>query len=62
MLAPVLESLKEREKRILRLRFVEGMSQREIAHQVGLSEMQISRLLTQILEHRRNGIGELPSR
>ena len=40
----------EREQRILEMRFVDDMTQSEIAAQVGVSQMQISRLLRQSLE------------
>ena len=36
--------LDEREWRVLRLRFVDQMTQREIGHQLGVSQMQISRI------------------
>jgi RNA polymerase sigma-B factor len=42
--------LPAREQRILRLRFVEDMTQSEIATEIGVSQMQISRLLRQSLE------------
>jgi RNA polymerase sigma-B factor len=45
-----LPSLPERERRILRMRFVEEMTQSEIAAQVGISQMQISRVLHRSLE------------
>jgi RNA polymerase sigma-B factor len=50
MLGPALRHLPEREQRILRMRFVEDMTQSEIAAKVGVSQMQISRLLRQSLE------------
>ena len=36
--------LDEREWQVLRLRFVDQMTQREIGHQLGVSQMQISRI------------------
>lgn len=45
--------LPPREQRIVMLRFVEEMTQAEIASQVGLSQMQVSRLLARSLEHLR---------
>ena len=41
-----LECLSPRYQEILRLRFFEGLSQSEIATQVGLSQMHVSRLLS----------------
>ncbi|HEY7476882.1 MAG TPA: sigma-70 family RNA polymerase sigma factor, partial [Actinomycetota bacterium] len=39
----------ERERRILYLRFFEGMTQSEIADEVGISQMHVSRMITQSL-------------
>jgi RNA polymerase sigma-B factor len=41
--------LSEREREVVRLRFVEDLLQREIAERVGCSQMQVSRILTQAL-------------
>jgi len=62
MLRPVLRTLCERDRRILRMRFCEGMTQREIAARIGVTQMQVSRLLTRILGQLRSGVGELPPR
>jgi len=43
--APLVEALPERERRVLFLRFARDMTQTEIAEQVGCSQMQVSRLL-----------------
>jgi RNA polymerase sigma-B factor len=48
-LAPLLAALPERERKILLLRFFGGLTQTEIAAQVGLSQMHISRLLSRTL-------------
>jgi len=53
MLRPMLESLPERERQILLLRFVAGKTQTEIAAIVGVSQMQVSRLVARSLEHLR---------
>lgn len=50
LLGSAVRCLPEREQRILRLRFIEDMTQSEIAAAVGVSQMQISRLLRQSLE------------
>ena len=55
-LAPLIDQLPEREKRILYLRFFKGMTQSKIAEQVGISQMHVSRLLTRILEFLRQGM------
>lgn len=50
VLAPAMRHLPEREQRILRMRFVHDMTQSEIASRIGVSQMQISRLLRQSLD------------
>lgn len=45
-----LEVLDERQHRIVTMRFQEGLLQREIAEQVGVSQMQVSRILRQALD------------
>jgi len=49
-IAPALEALPARERRIIELRFVEGWSQVEIATHLGISQMHVSRLLKRTLE------------
>ncbi|MCW2821693.1 MAG: hypothetical protein JWR64_1488 [Marmoricola sp.] len=60
MLQPVLSQLGERDRRILNMRFYEGLTQREIAARIGVTQMQVSRLLTRILGQLRHGVGEVP--
>jgi RNA polymerase sigma-B factor len=57
LLGPSLATLPEREQTILQMRFVEGLTQSEIAQSVGLSQMHVSRLLSSSLERLRKGIG-----
>jgi RNA polymerase sigma-B factor len=45
-----LEALPARERLILRLRFEEDLTQAEIAEQVGVSQMHVSRLLRRSLD------------
>jgi RNA polymerase sigma-B factor len=59
MLQPVLEDLGPRERRILELRFVEGWTQSEIGKEVGVSQMQVSRVLREILDNLRERLGPL---
>jgi RNA polymerase sigma-B factor len=56
-LSPHLERLPEREQIILQLRFVEGLTQSEIARRVGLSQMHVSRLLSGALAALRESYG-----
>jgi RNA polymerase sigma-B factor len=53
LVARLLERLPERERRILELRFVHGRTQVEIAEEIGMSQMYVSRLLTRVLERMR---------
>ena len=46
LLARSMADLPEREQTIIKLRFVDGLTQSEIASQVGLSQMHVSRLLS----------------
>jgi RNA polymerase sigma-B factor len=50
---PLLDQLEAREKRILLLRFFKNMTQSQIAAEIGVSQMHVSRLLTRTLEHLR---------
>ncbi len=45
-----LAALPPREREIVRLRFYEGLSQREIAARVGISQMHVSRLIRRSIE------------
>jgi RNA polymerase sigma-B factor len=45
----LLAQLNPREQQILRLRFIDDLTQREIAERVGVSQMAVSRLLTRCL-------------
>lgn len=56
-LSPLLSTLPWRERRILHLRFVEGLTQSEIADRVGLSQMHVSRLLSRSLAELRTLAG-----
>jgi RNA polymerase sigma-B factor len=52
-LTSVLGHIPARERAILRMRFVEDLTQTEIAQRVGISQMQVSRLLRRSLEQLR---------
>jgi len=57
-LRPLLARLPSRERRILALRFGGGLSQSQIAAEVGLSQMHVSRLLARSLTSLREGLTE----
>jgi RNA polymerase sigma-B factor len=50
VLAPGFRALDQRERTILHLRFFEGLTQSQIAQQVGISQMHVSRLIRRSLE------------
>jgi RNA polymerase sigma-B factor len=52
-LKPLLEQLPAREKRILLLRFFGNMTQSQIAEEIGISQMHVSRLLARTLTQLR---------
>ena len=58
LLAPGFKLLDERERKILQLRFFEGLTQSQIAQQVGISQMHVSRLIRRSLEKIRETIAE----
>jgi RNA polymerase sigma-B factor len=58
VLEPGFKALDERERRILQLRFFEGLTQSQIAQQVGISQMHVSRLIRRSLEKIRETIAE----
>jgi len=55
-LRPLLAELPERERRILLLRFFEGKTQSQIAADLGISQMHVSRLLARTLDRLRTGM------
>jgi RNA polymerase sigma-B factor len=57
-LRPLLHRLPEREKRILVLRFFRGLTQSEIAQELGISQMHVSRLLARTVEELRHALAE----
>ena len=55
-LKPLLEGLDPREKRILLLRFFKNMTQSQIADEIGVSQMHVSRLLNKTLKQLRTSL------
>lgn len=56
VLLPLLEQLPRQEQRILYLRYFEDMTQSEIAKDLGVSQMQVSRLLARSLATLASGV------
>ena len=56
---PLIEQLPSREKKILMLRFFGGMTQSQIAAEIGVSQMHVSRLLNRTLEQLRHSLSEV---
>jgi RNA polymerase sigma-B factor len=53
---PVLEELSERDRAVIRMRFVEDRTQSEIAARIGVSQMQVSRILRALLHRFREQV------
>lgn len=54
LLAPMLAHLPARQRQIVHLRFFEGLTQSEIARRLGISQMQVSRLLSRSVAQMRS--------
>jgi RNA polymerase sigma-B factor len=57
-LAPLIAGLDERERRIIHLRFVEELTQAQIAERIGVTQMHVSRLISRIIKQLRVGLLE----
>jgi RNA polymerase sigma-B factor len=65
VLAPVVRRLSERDRQVLRLRFYDDRTQREIADEIGVTQTQVSRVLTRIMKELRENVedsSEQPAR
>ena len=58
-LKPLLAALDDREKRILQMRFFDNLSQSQIAVELGISQMHVSRILTKVLAQLRTGLVDI---
>jgi RNA polymerase sigma-B factor len=56
----LMEAVSEREREVLRMRFEEDMTQAEIGAAIGVSQMQISRIIRQALQRLREAADQLP--
>ena len=61
-LRPLLDTLSPRDRRILALRYFEELTQQQIGEQIGVTQMQVSRLINRALEHLRNELVRSPPR
>lgn len=57
LLQPALARLCSRDRLVLRLRFVDGLTQRELGDRIGVTQMQVSRILSRILDELRGRLG-----
>jgi len=57
-IADAIPALSEREREVLRLRFVEDLTQSQIAERIGHSQMHVSRILRGALARLREELGE----
>ena len=60
VLRPLLSRLGDRDQKVLRLRFVDGLTQREVGEEIGVTQMQVSRILSRIFDTLRDEVGEVP--
>jgi RNA polymerase sigma-B factor len=60
VLGPLVRALSARDRRILELRFFEGWTQEQIARDIGVTQMQVSRLLSRILRDLRSELAPSP--
>ena len=61
VLEPLIERLSARDRRILTMRFVDECTQQEIAEAIGLTQAQVSRVLTRILAGLRADLSRNPA-
>jgi RNA polymerase sigma-B factor len=57
MLAPAVRALPEREREVLYLRFFKQQTQAQIAEEIGVTQMQVSRILARVLGQLRGQLG-----
>lgn len=60
-LEPLLSSISPRERTVLQLRFGEDLTQAEIGERIGVSQMQVSRLIRQALSRLRTSMEDAPA-
>lgn len=60
LLHPLISQLSARDRKVLQLRFIDGLTQREVGERIGVTQMQVSRILSRIFATLRDEVGELP--
>ena len=58
MLGPAVRGLRERDRTVLRLRYFEGLNQREIGARLGVTQTQVSRILSRIMGELRTSLDQ----
>lgn len=61
MLRPLIERLDGRERKVIELRYLRGLTQREVGEQIGVSQMQVSRILRRTLDRMRAELEAVPA-
>jgi RNA polymerase sigma-B factor len=57
-ISPAFADLPERQQQIVQMRFIEDLTQAQIAERFGISQMHVSRLLRRSLDHLGSAVGE----
>jgi RNA polymerase sigma-B factor len=60
MLAPVVRELRDRDRYVLQLRYFDGLTQQEIGAELGVTQTQVSRILTRVTNQLRERLVEVP--
>lgn len=60
VLRPLISRLSARDRKVLQLRFIDGLTQREVGERIGVTQMQVSRILSRIFATLRDEVGEMP--
>jgi RNA polymerase sigma-B factor len=60
VLRPLISQLSARDRKVLQLRFFDGLTQREVGERIGVTQMQVSRILSRIFATLRDEVGEMP--
>ena len=58
VLAPVVRRLSARDRKVLQLRYFDDRTQREIAEEIGVTQTQVSRVLSRIIRELRENVEE----